>query len=156
MTAAYLTEIEIVRELRLPEKVGRIKMAMWKKEPSFPAPEPGTAGRRYWPEVEQWLRRYHHLDSGESHSGESHSGESRRTPSELASRGKENFDEWRAQRAARKTRKTGRARDAGTDLPPAGIGLASNVVAPERFGRPRVQPDDVSSVADKPDPPRAA
>src|SRR5258706_2873188 len=59
MTAAYLTELEIIKALHLPEKVGREKLAMWKLDPTFPQPEPGTGGRRFWPLVEEWLRQHH-------------------------------------------------------------------------------------------------
>jgi hypothetical protein len=67
MNAAYLTELEITRELRLPDKIGRIAMATWKMQPSFPKPAEGMGGRRFWPEVEQWLMALHGVGAVTTH-----------------------------------------------------------------------------------------
>src|SRR5215468_5059313 len=109
MTAAFLTELEITRALRLPDKVGRAFMAQWKLHPSFPKPIEGMSGRRYMPAVEKWLNRYHDLDSADSGPAVSDKGE--------------NFDAWRQARKARKSRR------ARSDLPPPPKQLDSVVVA---------------------------
>jgi hypothetical protein len=59
MTAAYLTERETTRKLCLPDKIGRLAMAMWKMQSSVPKPAEGMGGRWFWLEVEQWLLTQH-------------------------------------------------------------------------------------------------
>lgn len=141
MTAAYLTEAEIIRELRLPAKVGRVKLAMWKLDPTFPAPEPATAGRRFWPLVEQWVMA-HHMPP-------------RRTIAELAAmmQGEENFDAFRQRRQARKTDKTKEPPVAWPDIQVPPIDVASNVVATIGPGGKRLPKDAAAPVApERPDP----
>jgi hypothetical protein len=101
--AAYLTEIEITRRLNLPDKVGRIMMAMWKMNPSFPKDEPGSGGRRWFSAVVRWLQHYHGVEGGGwwSSAGDT--------------RDQTNFDEWRAGRKARRSKLS---KGPGLDLPP--------------------------------------
>src|SRR5229473_4915691 len=127
MTTAFLTELEITRALRLPDKIGRAFMAQWKLHPSFPKPIEGMSGRRYMPEVEKWLNRYHGLDTADSGPVVTGKGE--------------NFDAWREARKARKPRRT------GPDLPPPPVRMASNVVATIGPGRKRLQQDDAPPMA---------
>jgi hypothetical protein len=131
-TAAYLTELEIIRELQLPDKVGRAKMAMWKLDPTFPKPEPGTGGRRFWPSIEKWMGQHHGLDT---------------TAIIPVADGRENFDAWRQQR---KTRKAGKAKepgDAGSCLSPAEGRMDSAVVTPFRPGAARLSKDGAPGMA---------
>jgi|SRR5215831_1499752 len=128
----YLREIDIIRSVRLPEKVGRAKMSMWKLDPTFPKPEPATGGRRFWPLVERWLRQQHGVDAA---------GMSTVTS------GMENFDGWREQRKARKAGKAKRAADAGRELPRPPIGVAPNVVAAIGPGGKRLSGDSAPPVA---------
>jgi hypothetical protein len=105
MTVVYLTELEITRRLGLPDKIGRLAMATWKMQPSFPKPAPETGGRFWWPEVEQWLQARH--------------GVGATTAQHLAiplsgSKG-EDFDGWRRSRKAKAAVRPGRS---GPDLPP--------------------------------------
>jgi hypothetical protein len=53
MTAAHLTEQEITGRLCLPDKIGRLAMATWKMQPSFPKPADVMGGRWFWPENDQ-------------------------------------------------------------------------------------------------------
>jgi len=130
--AAYLREIEITRELRLPDKVGRAKMAMWKLDPTFPKPEPATGGRRFFPSVVQWLRQRHGLDT---------------TGTIPVADGRENFDAWREQRKARKAGKAKGSGDAGPGVSPAPVRMAPNVVATIGPGSKRLSKDDTAPVA---------
>jgi hypothetical protein len=114
VTAAYLTKLEIIRALRLPEKVGRAKFAMWQLDPTFPKPEPVTANRRFWPLVEKWLRQHHGVDT---------------TGIIPVPDGRENFDAWRERRKAGKASKAKGPGDARPGLPPAPVRMAPNVVA---------------------------
>jgi hypothetical protein len=127
MTVAYLTELEITRALRLPDKVGRAFMAQWKIHPSFPKPIEGMNGRRFMPSVENWLRRYHGLDSGDS--------------GPVVPRAGESFDEWR------KTLKTRKPRRAGVNLPPSPVRMAPNVVATIGPSGKRLPQHDTSPMA---------
>jgi len=127
MAAAYLTELEITRELRLPDKVGRAFMAQWRLHPSFPKPIEGMSGRRYMPAVEKWLNRFHGLDTADSGPVVTGKGE--------------NFDAWREARKARKPRR------AGPDLPPPPVRMASVVVATIGPSGKRLQQDDASPMA---------
>jgi hypothetical protein len=60
MTAACLTELEITREPRLPDKIGRIAMATRKMQPSFRSrlrgklghSRPGTCARYVAPSAD--------------------------------------------------------------------------------------------------------
>jgi hypothetical protein len=133
MTAAYLTEIEIIRALQLPEKVGRAKMKMWKFDPTFPKPEPGTGGRRFWLEVERWLRRHHGIDTVGT------------IPD--SDGGRENFNGWREQRKTRKASKAKRTGNAGAGISSAQVELGSAVVTPFRPGRSGLSGSDVPPVA---------
>jgi hypothetical protein len=127
--AAYLTEQEIIRELRLPDRVGKAMLAQWKLHPSFPQPIAGMSGRRFMPSVEQWLFRYH----GVNNSAEA-------GPVIPAAAG-EKFDEWRKARKARRPRHT------GPDLPPPPVRMAPNVVAAIGPRGKRLPQDDVSPLA---------
>jgi hypothetical protein len=129
-SASYLTEIEIIRELRLPEKVGRIVMAQWKIHPTFPKPVPGMSGRRFMPSVERWLFKHHGLDIAPDAG-----------PAVPVAGTGERFDEWRKALKARKPR------NAGPDLPPPPVRMAPNVVATIGFGGKRLSKDDASGVA---------
>jgi hypothetical protein len=133
MIAAYLTEPEIVRTLQLPEKVGRAKMKMWKLDPTFPKPEPGTGGRRFWPEVERWLRRHHGIDAVGTISDRDG--------------GRENFNDWREQRKARKASKAKGIGNARAGVSPSQVELGSAVVTPFRPGQSRLSGNDVPPVA---------
>jgi hypothetical protein len=113
MTAAYLTEAEIIRELRLPRDLGRQLIYAWKIHPTFPQPVVGTNGRRYWPEVEQWLDRLHHVGAKDG------------PPLVLDPHQGEDFDAWKAS----KTRRTKKSRIPGPDLAPTQRPLDSVVVA---------------------------
>jgi hypothetical protein len=113
-TAAYLSEIEIIRALQLPERRGRAKLSIWKLDPTFPKPEPETNGRRFWPSVEKWVRQHHGLDT---------------TGIAPVADGRENFDAWREQRKTRKAAKAKERGDAGPGLPSAPVRMAPNVVA---------------------------
>jgi hypothetical protein len=140
MTAVYLSEIEIIRALQLPEKLGRAKMAMWKLDPSFPKPEPGTAGRRFWPVVVKWLRAHHGLDA---------------TGITSVADGKENFDAWRE----RKARKAGKAKGLGDSRPglsPAQGRMDPTVVTPFRPGVARLSKSDAAPMASLGTDPTAA
>lgn len=116
MTAAYLTELEITRKLCLPDKIGRIAMATWKMQPSFPKRVEGMGGRWFWPEVEQWLLAQHGVVSPTiaQHASIPLSG----------SKG-EDFDGWRA----RKAKGARRSKRAGPDLPSPPPRLGAVVVA---------------------------
>lgn len=108
MTPAYLREIDIIRELRLPYKVGRSLMARLKLDPTFPKPEPGTGGRRFWPLVEQWLRQHHGLgEAGVITEAD----------------GRENFNGWRQRRSGRKAGKAKRPSGTGASLSPTPRGV---------------------------------
>jgi hypothetical protein len=107
MTAAYLTELEITRKLCLPDKIGRIAMATWKMQPSFPKPAEGMGGRWFWPEVEQWLLTLHGVGS---------STIAQHVSIPLSGSKGEDFDGWRAARKAKGARRSKRP---GPDLPPA-------------------------------------
>jgi hypothetical protein len=133
MTAAYLTEPEIIRELRLPEKVGRAKLAEWKLSPTFPKPEPGMSGRRYFPLIEAWLNRHHRINAIND------------MPAPVAD-GRESIDDWKERRKARKA--TG-PRNAGACLPPPPQPrpLAPNLVATIGPGGKRLSQDHLSPVA---------
>jgi hypothetical protein len=131
-TAAYLTKAEIIRALQMSEKVGRAKMAMWEADPTFPKPEPGTGGRRFWPAVEQWLRQHHGLDM---------------TGIIPVADGRENFDEWRKGRKARKAGKAKGPGDAGPGLPSTPVRVATNVVATIGPRGKRLPTDDAPPVA---------
>jgi hypothetical protein len=128
MTAAYLTEPEIIRELRLPEKLGKPILELWKLHPTFPKPVEGTSGRRFMPEVEQWLLRLHNIDTGRADL----------PPVNLDPDIGARFDEWRAA----KTSKTKSRRRAGPDLPPPPVRMGSVVVAEIGPGGKRVQPQE--------------
>jgi hypothetical protein len=64
--AIYLTEPEIIHELRLPERVGKAMLAQWKLHPTFPKPIAGMSGRRFMPSIERWLFKYAGLDTAEA------------------------------------------------------------------------------------------
>ncbi len=115
MTVVYLTELEITRRLGLPDKIGRLAMATWKMQPSFPKPAEGMGGRRFWPEVEQWLLALHGVGGPTV----------AQHVSNVASKG-EDFDGWRSARKAKGTRRSKRA---GPDLPPPPARLGAVVVA---------------------------
>ena len=127
MSTAYLTELEITRALRLPDKVGRAFMAQWKIHPSFPKPIEGMSGRRFMPAVEKWLFKFHGLDSADSGPVVQGKGES--------------FDAWRETRKARKPR------HAGPDLPPPPVRMAPNVVATIGPSGARLSKHDTPPVA---------
>ena len=127
MTAAFLTELEITRALRLPDKIGRAFIAQWKLHRSFPKPIEGMSGRRYMPAVEKWLNRYHGLESAESGPIVPDKGE--------------NFNAWRETRKARKSR------HARSDLPPPPKLLDTVVVAAIGPGGKRVSCQDLSPLA---------
>ena len=131
MTAAYLTELEIIKALHLPEKVGREKLAMWKLDPTFPQPEPGTGGRRFWPLVEEWLRQHHGVGA---------------TTIIPVAEGRENFDGLHERR--RKAGKAKGPRNAGPRLAPADGRMDCAVVTPFRPGGARaLSKDDAPPVA---------
>jgi hypothetical protein len=115
MTAAYLTELEITRKLGLPDKIGRVAMATWKMQPSFPKPTEGMGGRWFWPEVEQWLLALHGVGGPTVAQHLSIPG----------SKG-EDFDGWRKNRKAKGARRSKRT---GLDLPPPPARLGAVVVA---------------------------
>jgi hypothetical protein len=132
MTAAYLTELEIIKALHLPEKVGREKLAMWKLDPTFPQPEPGTGGRRFWPLVEEWLRQHHGVGA---------------TTIVPVAEGRENFDGFR-ERRARKAGKAKGPRNAGPRLAPADGRMDCAVVTPFRpSGARALSKEDAPPVA---------
>ncbi len=132
MTPAYLREIDIIRELRLPYKVGRSLMARLKLDPTFPKPEPGTGGRRFWPLVEQWLRQHHGLgEAGVITEAD----------------GRENFNGWRQRRSGRKAGKAKRPSGTGASLSPTPRGVESSVVTPLRPGGARLSKDDAQAMA---------
>jgi hypothetical protein len=106
MTAAYLTELQITRKLGLPDKIGRLAMATWKMQASFPKPTEGMGGRRFWPEVEQWLLARHGV-------GDATMAQDASIP--LTGSKGENFDGWRKARKAKGARRSKRA---WSDLPP--------------------------------------
>src|SRR5437773_552502 len=62
--AVYLSAMELYRAMNLPEKAGRLLVrSLSKQAPGralFPQPEPLT-GRWFWPQVYQYLRRYHNM-----------------------------------------------------------------------------------------------
>jgi hypothetical protein len=91
MITAYLTEMDIIRALRLPDKIGRIAFATWRIYPSFPKPAEGMGGRWFFPQVEQWLLAYHGVGGV--------TGIPAAVP--LAGNKGENFDGWRASRRRR-------------------------------------------------------
>jgi hypothetical protein len=91
-TAAYPSEAELIKELRLPERIGKAVLAQWKLHPTFPKPIAGMSGRRFLPSVEQWLLQYHGVVSAEA------------GPVVPASTG-EKFNEWRQARKARRPRR---------------------------------------------------
>jgi hypothetical protein len=95
MTAAYLSELGITRELRLPDKIGRIAMATWKMQPSFPKPAAGMGGRYFWPEVEQWLMAQHGVSLAKTE---------QEVSIPLAGSKGESFDEWRATKGSRRSK----------------------------------------------------
>ena len=133
MTAAYLTEPEIIRELRLPERVGRAFLAQWKLSQTFPRPVQGMNGRRFWPAVERWL--LHH---------------ERVTISEMSlpvADGQENFDAFKGRRRADKASKAAGPRNPRSSLPPAPGPVAANVVTTLRFGEKGLPRQDVAPVA---------
>jgi hypothetical protein len=134
MTAAYLTEPEIIRELRLPDKVGRAKMAEWKLDPRFPKTVAGLSGRRFWPSVERWLLAHEGVVD----------------ISQIAlpvADGKENFDAFKGRRRADKASKAAQSRNPRSSLPPAPGPLAANVVTTLRFGKEGIPRQDVAPVA---------
>jgi hypothetical protein len=106
MTIAYLTEQEITRKLCLPDKIGRLAMATWKMQPSFPKPAEGMGGRWFWPEIEQWLLAQHGISSPTI---------AQHVSMPLSGSKGENFDGWRNARKAKGARRSKRA---GPDLPP--------------------------------------
>jgi hypothetical protein len=135
MTAAYLTEPEIIRELRLPEKVGRAKMAEWKLSQTFPKPVSGLSGRRFWPAVERWLLAHEGVVD----------------ISQIAlpvADGKENFDAWKERRKAKAGKAAG-PRNPRHDLPPPPQPgrMAPNVVAHIGPGGARLPQDHLPPVA---------
>src|SRR5262250_2899327 len=97
--AAYLSEAELIKELRLPERVGKAMLAQWKLHPTFPKPVTGMSGRRFMPSVERWLFKYHGLETVD-------------VGSVVPAGTGERFDDWR------KTRKARQPRHPGPDLPP--------------------------------------
>src|SRR6516162_2843287 len=109
--AVFLREIDIIRAVRLPDKPGRATMAIWKLDPTFPKPWPGTGGRRFWPDVERWLNR---IDAIGIIPGTD---------------GGENWDAWRQRPKAHKARKAKESGRAGPDLPSPPVRMAPNVVA---------------------------
>jgi hypothetical protein len=117
MTVAYLTEQEIIRKLCLPDKIGRIAMATWKMQPSFPKPAEGMGGRWFWPEVQQWLLAQHGV-------GGTNIAQYVSIP--LSGSKGEDFDGWREARKAKGARRSKRA---GPDLPPSSTRLGAVVVA---------------------------
>jgi hypothetical protein len=117
MTVAYLTEQEITRKLCLPDKIGRLAMATWKMQPSFPKPAEGMGGRRFWPEIEQWLLTQH---------GVSGTNIAQQTTIPLSGSKGEDFDGWRRNRKAKGARRSKRT---GPDLPPPPARLGAVVVA---------------------------
>jgi len=117
MTVAYLTEQEITRKLCLPDKIGRIAMATWKMQPSFPKPVEGMGGRWFWPEVEQWLLMQHGMGSPTI---------AQHVAIPLSGSKGENFDGWRQ---SRKTKGARRPKRAGPDLPPPPARMGAVVVA---------------------------
>ncbi len=58
----FVTDAELIRRLRLPEKVGRAALReLDKSSPArrpFPKPDPLFGHRRFWPAVKQWLLDY--------------------------------------------------------------------------------------------------
>jgi hypothetical protein len=126
--AAYVTEAELIQELRLPERIGKAMLSQWKLHPTFPKPVEGMSGRRFMPSVERWLFKYHGLDTAEA------------GPVAPAGTG-ERFDEWR------KARKARTPRHAGPDLPPPPVGMAPNLVATIGLGGKRLPQGNVSPVA---------
>jgi hypothetical protein len=92
-SAAYLTEMQIIRRLELPEKVGRIAMVGWKRQ-GFPKPVDEVAGRYFWPEVEQWFLARHGVSTTTSAVS---------APIPLPGNKGETFDEWSAALAASET-----------------------------------------------------
>lgn len=103
MTAAYLTELEITRELRLPDKIGRIAMATWKMFESFPKPAAGMGGRRWYPAVVDWLNALNGVGAATAH----------HMSIPLSGSKGETFHE---SRTARKARRAKRSDGAGPDL----------------------------------------
>src|SRR5712664_3973927 len=136
MTAAYLTELEITRKLSLPDKIGRLAMATWKMQPSFPKPAEGMGGRWFWPEVEQWLLAMHGVGGPTV----------AQHVSNLESKG-ENFDGWRKAHKARGARRSKRA---GPDLPPPPARLGAVVVATIGPDGARLPGQDGQAVAVRP------
>ncbi len=131
MTAAYLTEDEIIEALHLPKKVGREKLAMWKLNPTFPKPEPGTGGRRFWPLVEEWLHQHHGVGA---------------TTIIPAAEGRENFDGLHERR--RKAGKAKRPGNPGHGLAPAEGRMDGAVVTALRpRGARALSKDDAPPVA---------
>ena len=128
---AFLTDVEIIRALRLPRKVGREKWAMWKADPTFPKPEPGTGGRWFYPLVQKWLRVHLGVDTADII-----------PPTD----GKENFDGLR-ERRARKADKAKRPGNTGPRLAPAQGRMDCAVVTAFRPGAARLSKDDAASVA---------
>jgi hypothetical protein len=110
MIDAYLTKIEIIRALNLPEKVGRIKFAMWQKEPTFPPVEPATGGRWWFPRVLDWVQRHNGVGAATAFVASEVSA---------SSAGKERFGEWRKRKPS-KAKATGRPEDTRTEIPGTG------------------------------------
>lgn len=59
----FVTDAELVRELNLPDKIGRQAIAAWDAGSAgmrgFPPRLALCGGRRYWPAVREWLSRYY-------------------------------------------------------------------------------------------------
>lgn len=58
----FVTDAELIRRLRLPEKIGRAALRELDKASKtrrpFPQPDPLFGNRRFWPAVQQWLLDY--------------------------------------------------------------------------------------------------
>jgi hypothetical protein len=68
----YVTDAELVRALRLPEKVGRRMLRELDRKlpdrPRFPPKDPLT-DRRFWPAVVHYLKRRHNVEQGSDEAG---------------------------------------------------------------------------------------
>jgi hypothetical protein len=142
---SFLTKIEIIRALNLPDRVGRVKFAMWLKEPTFPKQEPGTAGRWWFPRVLQWVQRKNGVETAAA---------APQIPD--SSTGEGTFGEWRSKRKSGKAKAAGGPEDARAGVPGTGQSLGAHVVSPFRPREARLSEGDVPAVAAERDRPGAA
>src|SRR5262249_28546308 len=139
MIAAFMTEVEITEQLRVPAHLARATFCMWRMSPSFPQPVKAMSARtpRWWfPAIVEWLNE--------------RGGDPLRPVSTMRDPGEELVN------AAPKARKARGPRNTGPDLSRAPDRLAPNVVAEIGPGGKRVSRQDTPLLADKPDPAPAA